>query len=141
MEKAYAKDAAAVADFARENFPCTDLLKNDTTFIIQDSTIYIDCPETKAADYFTVYNTDTVWQKITKTVKVPVNLPVKTFTITRYWEDSAKIKRLTTDSNSCNADLNTTKQKLSKRTTYLWALLALCIGLTAWNFRKLIAKL
>lgn len=90
MDKAEKKDPAIVAKYARDKYPCTDLLKPDTAIIYQDSVVYIDCPENTTM--FETVRTDTVNNVITKIVRVPVNMPVQVKTITKWYEDSAKLK-------------------------------------------------
>jgi len=41
------------------------------------------------------------------------------------------------EKEAIQAKLESTQGKLTTRTRYLWALLALCIGLTVWSLRKL----
>lgn len=98
VTKAYVKYPPMVAKKTRGWFPCIDK-KVDTVITQKDSLIYIDCPDISngtAADYAGV---DTVYKTVTKvtpgkTVRVPVYLPVKTITIEKKIEDSAKIYQL-----------------------------------------------
>lgn len=93
---------ATVAEMTRKWYPCITT-KSDTTVLVKDSVIYIECPEITpipASDYV---GTDTVIQ--VKTVRVPVNLPVRYVTIKEKIEDSAKIKVM-------QAELDSTKEKV-----------------------------
>jgi len=93
MDKAEKKDPAIVAKYARDKYPCTDLLKPDTAVIWKDTTIFIECPETTKGNDFEVIKYDTI--KLPgqiKTVRVPVTMPVRTVYIDRWFEDSAKLK-------------------------------------------------
>lgn len=99
--KANYKYPTLVAKKTRELYPCTLLFKTDTLTQTRDSTIYIDveCPDTANGSQSDYAGTDTVYRTvvkpITKTVRVPVNMPVQTKIVNRYFEDSAKIFLLT----------------------------------------------
>jgi len=95
-EKAINKKPLAVLPIFRDKFPCITT-KSDTTIINTDTTIWVDCPDTASEkDYFTVH--DTIIKKvnnvITKTIKVPVTLPVKTMYITKEVEDLSRIAEM-----------------------------------------------
>lgn len=142
LDKAEKKDPAIVAKYARDKFPCTDLLKPDTLTVYQDSLVYIDCPS-EGTDIITFV--DTLNTRVPgKTIRVPVNIPVRTQIVTKWYEDSAKLRLAAIDRDACNkinqkltADNEKLAGKVKTRTKYLWWLLALCIGLTVWTFRKL----
>lgn len=147
LDKAEKKDPAIVAQYARDKYPCTDLLKPDTAIIYQDSLIYIDCPETPT-NTFEVVRYDTVNNVITKVVKVPVNMPVQVKTITKWYEDSAKLKiyrlqveSLQADTASLNRQVAKYKGKLETRNKWLLWLIIVCACETLWIFRKPILKL
>ena len=78
--------------YFRGKFPCIET-KSDTTIFTSDTTIYVDCPDTiPAAEYFTLH--DTLVRNVYhpgKTIKVPVTLPQKIVTYTKYIEDVSKI--------------------------------------------------
>ena len=148
MDKAEKKDPAIVAEYARDKYPCTDLLKPDTAIIWKDTVVYVDCPDTAQTSPYEVTVTDTVTRMVTKTIRVPVTLPVRTQIITKYYEDSAKIKivmlqiqALQADTARLQASNKILSGRLATRTKIMWWLIALCIGLTVWDFRKLILKL
>ena len=144
LGKAFKKDAALVARVTRDSFPCTELLKTDTTFVVTDSTVYVDCP-----DYSNISDTkeihDTLRSQIvtTKFIKVPVKLPVKTTIINRYFEDSAKIKLSNNDLSKIGKSRDEYKGKAERRgKLILWLLIAVAI-LTASNvltIRKLLLR-
>lgn len=92
MDKAERKDPEIVAKYARDKYPCTDLLTPDTTIIYKDSLIFVDveCPDVIPSEI--VVKTDTIKNTIIKTIRVPVNLPVQIKYITKWYEDSAKLK-------------------------------------------------
>lgn len=143
MDKAEKKDPAIVAKYARDKYPCTDLLKPDTAIIYQDSVVYIDCPETPT-NTFEVVRYDTVNNIITKVVRVPVNMPVQVKTITKWYEDSAKVKLLTealNKANTANEKLQASCDKLAgkvarkSKENWIWRVIALClIGWTVFRF-------
>lgn len=146
MDKAEKKDPAIVAKYARDKYPCTDLLKPDTAIIYQDSVVYIDCPENTTM--FETVRTDTVNNVITKIVRVPVNMPVQVKTITKWYEDSAKVKicavhvaSLQADTASLNKQVTKYKGKVETRNKWLLWLIIVCACETLWILRKPILKL
>lgn len=148
MDKAEKKNPAIVAEYARDKYPCTDLLKPDTAVIFKDTTIYVDCPDTAQTGPYEVTVTDTVNRVVTKTIRVPVTIKLPGTTITKYYEDSAKLKLaglqiqgLQADTTRLQAKVNTYKNKLHTRTVQSLWLLGLVIALTLWTLRKVIIKL
>lgn len=148
MDKAEKKNPAIVAEYARDKYPCTDLLKPDTAVIFKDTTIYVDCPDTAQTGPYEVTVTDTVNRVVTKTIRVPVTIKLPGTTITKYYEDSAKLKlaglqiqELQADTTRLQAKVNTYKNKLHTRTVQSLWLLGLVIALTLWTLRKVIIKL
>lgn len=128
-----------VAKLARDKYPCTDLLKPDTAVIFKDTVIYVDCPDTAtiANSPFEVIRTDTVNKVITKTIRVPVHLPIQVQTITKWYEDSAKLKLAGIQINTLQKDNDRLAAKLKARTKWMWIFLVIAICLTAWSLRKL----
>lgn len=127
MDKAEKKNPAIVAEYARDKYPCTDLLKNDTAVIWKDTTIYVDCPDTARNNEFNTIRVDTVNNIITKTIKVPFTIPARTVYITKWYEDSAKLKLCYTEIFSIrteNSNLQTTvdkqKKKINRQAKELW---------------------
>lgn len=148
LDKAERKDSKIVAEYARDKYPCTDILKPDTTVIIKDSLIFIDieCPDIVPAEI--VVKTDTVNNIITRTIRVPVTLPVQVKYITKWFEDSAKLKIYATDAQSCNtAVLNlreanhTLSVKVSNKGQENWLWRIIAIILIAWQVYKLYRKI
>lgn len=143
MDKAERKNPSIVAQYARDKYPCNDLLRPDTAVIWKDSLIYIDCPEPEPPagnDYQKPGDTVTVvkWMPgTTRTVRVPVSIPVKSQLVTRWYEDSAKIKISQVAINQCKKEAeqlqndNTRLQgKVANKTTenWIWRLIAtVCI--------------
>lgn len=145
--KANDKYPEVVAKLARDKYPCTDLLKPDTTTIYQDSIVYIDCPETPP-NTFEVVRIDTVNNVITRTVRVPVHMPVQIRTVTNWYEDSSKLFLSTQALNKAtvaNTKLSDNNDKLSKKVArkskenWIWRIIALV--LTGWTVFRFWNKL
>jgi len=145
VNKADAKYPEIVAKLARDKYPCTDLLKPDTATIYRDSLVFIDCPEVVPNDY-TIGKTDTIRINgvIYRTVKIPVNMPVKTVYVTKWYEDSAKLKLSAIDLQTqikqvqkLQGENDTLAGKLKTRTKLMWLFVIIALGLTVWTFRKL----
>lgn len=136
IDKANDKYPELVAELARDKYPCTDLLTPDTTVIYKDSLVFVDveCPEVIPAEV--VIKTDTVNNIITRTVRVPVHLPIQIRTINKWYEDSAKLKLLTitlNKANTANVKLNEVNVSLSDKVAakskenWLWRIIALVL--------------
>lgn len=120
VNKADSKFPEIVAKLARDKYPCSDLLKPDTLTTIKDSLIFVDveCPDTLTTE--TVLRTDTLNNVITKTIRVPVNMPIQIRTITKWYEDSAKLKLASIEQNKLikeNERLTTENKIQSKKIT------------------------
>ncbi len=144
IDKAEKKDPAAVAEYTRDKYPCTDLLKNDTAIIYQDTTIYVDCPDTTSPGNLYLMRIDTLNQIVTKTIRVPVTIKLPGTVITKWYEDSAKLKLnalALTKSAERIADLE--KQLVSMTASrawyrkWFWIFVFIAGGLTFWTVRKL----
>lgn len=125
VTKANDKFPEIVAQIARDKYPCTDLLKPDTSTVLKDTIVYIDCPDNKnpyeVVKYDTVNNVVTKIVPITKTTKVPVTLPVKTEYITKWFEDSAKLKIASVNAEKQQKSiekLQASNDKLSKQSAH-----------------------
>ena len=148
---------AVVAKIARTAFPCI-VTKSDTLITYTDTTIIVNCPtgnDFEGGDigingdvvkHDTLNKHDTI--SIKRTVKVPFILPVKTITVLKVVEDSAKIELMQTEVNSQdetivnlekeNAQLSETVKRKNKWILYLWLAVAVsAIGIIL----KLIIKL
>lgn len=145
VNKADSKYPEIVAKIARDKYPCTDLLKPDTTIIYSDSIVFIDCPEVVSNEY-TNGKTDTIRinNVLYRTVKVPVTMPVKTVYLTKWYEDSASLKicNLHLDRQIYKVEIleiknETLALKLKNRSKLMWMFLIIAAGLTAWKIRKL----
>lgn len=124
VNKANDKFPAVVAKLARDKYPCTDLLKPDTLTVTVDSLVYIDCPELVHNDYSGSERTDTirVRDSIYRIVKIPVNLPVQVKYITKWFEDSSKLKiaavdidNLTKENTELKSTVKSQQTKIGKR--------------------------
>jgi len=101
-KKAVRQSTNAIANHPKEvlpifrgAFPCVET-SADTTFFINDTTIYVDCPDSvSASQYFTLHDTVIVAGKTIikegKTIRVPVTLPQKTITVVKTVEDLSRI--------------------------------------------------
>lgn len=146
VNKADSKYPEIVAKLARDKYPCTDLLKPDTAVVFKDTTIYIDCPEVVTTNNFETVRTDTVNHVITKTVRVPVNIPIKTQVVTKWYEDSAKLKLYAVALNKAiaaneklQASNDTLQNKVARKSkeNWIWRIIALClIAWQAWKFYR-----
>lgn len=150
-KKALVYHPKVIAKIARDAFPCIDK-KVDTVITQKDSLIYIDCPDVSngtATDYAGV---DTIYKTVTKvtpgkTVKVPVYLPVKTITIEKKIEDSAKINQLNealmqsvNETAKANDTIEKLEAKVTKKNKYLlWGLIIILI-LAGANYLQFISK-
>ena len=148
MDKAERKDPAIVAKYARDRYPCTDLLKNDTAVIWKDTTIYIDCPDTASINPFEVIIFDTLTKVVTKTIRVPVTLPVRIQTITKWYEDLAKVKiadveieRLRNDNEKLTISRDKWESKAAKRSKENWIWRIIASVLIIWQVYKLYRRL
>ncbi len=138
VNKANDKFPAVVAKLARDKYPCKDLLKPDTTIIYEDSIILveIECPDVPT----TVIKVDTVNNVITRTVRVPVTLPVQTRYITKWYQDSAAVYLLTKDlehakfaNTKLTDDNNSLSKKVARKSKENWIWRIIAIILAAWT--------
>lgn len=137
VEKAYAKDPNAVAEIARDKFPCTVLLKTDTTTMVRDSVVFIDCPE-QPAQPGQIYH-DTLINVVPggfRTVRVPVHMPIETRYVNKYFEDSAKIRLITADRDKYASQINRLTGSRGWYRKWFWWLVVICIGQVVWGNRK-----
>jgi len=127
--KAEALKPKVTADFVVEHFPCNP--KTDTLVQTQTDYKYIDvvCPPADST-------ADTIYldkiKVVTKTsvVKRTIALPSKTITITKYFEDSAKIKSLTIANSQTQEELKKCAEKKDKSSSLnLWLIICLCCSI------------
>ena len=124
----------------RQLAPCITVTV-DTFYTTVDTTITVDCPDTSAAQYFTVH--DTVTRTERRTVRVPYTVTLPARTVVEYIKDSAeimelnlRIARLNTEREQAIQREQATAAKLNKaRKTrnWLWMALLICV---AWITRK-----
>lgn len=147
LNKAERKDPAIVAKYARDKYPCT-LLKNDTAIIWKDSIIYIECPDNTNPFEVVIVRTDTVQNTVIKTIRVPVKVQLPSKLVTRWYEDSAKLKICATELNKSivaaqklQADKDKLQHKADRRgkENWIWRAIALC--LMAWQGWKIYRKI
>jgi len=138
VDKADSHYPEIVAKLARDKYPCTDLLKPDTVVTVQDSLIFveIECPEVTTE----IIRTDTVNNVITRTVRVPVNMPVQIRTVTKWYEDSAKLKILTLEATAFQQSVKTLQAandkqavKIARKSKENWIWRVIAIILAAWT--------
>ena len=146
LNKAERKDPTIVAKLARDKYPCTDLLKNDTAIIWKDSIIYVECPDN--TNPFEIIKTDTINNVITRIVKVPVKVQIPGKVVTRWYEDSAKLKinaehirDLTKKVSEQETEIVSLNKKVANKSkeNWIWRAIALC--LIAWQVWKIYRKI
>jgi methyl coenzyme M reductase subunit C len=152
LDKAEKKDPAIVAKLARDKYPCTDIRKPDTAVVYKDSLVFVEveCPEVVVKE--TVIKTDTVNNVITKTIRVPVTVRTSGQVITKWYEDSAKLKIYATLSSQLNKELekvSAEKDQYKARSehrgkeNWIWRLIAtVLICWQVWKiYRKIMIKI
>lgn len=133
IDHAIDKYPKIAAERTRAHFPCTTT-SADTLIFTKDSIVWVDCPDNTPApanDFFhdTITLTKTVNKEVLKTIKVPVQLPVKYITITKKVEDSAKIFILTAKTDRLKAYSAKVDAKLIKRNWLIkWLIIALIVS-------------
>ena len=146
VDKANSHFPTPVAEWTRKHYPCITKA-SDTVVLSRDSIIYVDCPDLPQIVH-EAGTTDTVYS--TKTIRVPVHLPVQTQYITKYIEDSAKIKVMQAAIDGLNAELTATKNQLDTKTKQadeyrqernklrwiLFVIIGIVIGLTVYKVSK-----
>lgn len=118
LDKAERKDPAIVAQYARDKYPCTDLLKPDTVTMYEDSLVFIECPDSNySANDYAIVRTDTIYKPgESKMVRVPVKILVPSKVITKWYEDSAKLKLMTLEISRLKTELSKTQSDLKQMT-------------------------
>ena len=136
-EKSIRKHPASVLPIFRGAFPCI-VTASDTIYQVHDTIIEIPCPE---GSIFHHYKTDTIKGIIvqTKVVKIPVRVQLPGKVITKYIEDSSKIKSLSIVINDLNKDCDRLDGKVKRRNKIIWWLiimLGFSILLNVAKYRK-----
>lgn len=131
LMKAEALKPKLTADFVMQHFPCTQ--KTDTLVQTHTDYKYIDvvCPPVDSSSLLDTIYLDKI-KVVTKTnvVKRTIALPSKTITITKYFEDSAKIKSLTIANSQTQAELKKCGEKKDKSSSLnLWLIICLCCSI------------
>lgn len=127
--KAEALKPKVTAEFVQEHFPCST--KTDTIVQTQTDYKYIDviCPPVDSTSD-TIYIDKIKVVNKTSVVKRTIALPSKTITITKYFEDSAKIKSLTIANSQTQAELKKCAEKKDKSSSLnLWLIICLCCSI------------
>lgn len=107
IERAISKYPAQSAEQTRNHFPCVTTHK-DSVITQTDTVVYVDCPnlfDSSAVEYAgkdTVVKTVVKILPVTKTIRVPVTLPVKTITVTQKVKDSAEVFIIQDKLNAAN---------------------------------------
>ena len=132
LNKANDLQPKVVADYVGEHFPCK--IKSDS--IVKTDTLYqyidVVCPIvdslTKGGD--TIYLDKIKVVNKTKIVKQVVGIPSKSVTITKYYEDSAKIKSLTLANSQTQASLTKCQGEKEKKSEWIkWLIICLCLSI------------
>lgn len=139
IDKAERKDPKAVAEYARYKYPCTEILLGDTTVIYEDSLVFIECPDSNytPGDYAAVHRDTFLFPGQVRTVRVPVKISVPGQVITRWYEDSAKLKVAAVEINQCagerkalQAENKTLQYKATRRgiENWIWRVVAIVLA-------------
>jgi len=132
LDHAIDKYPKIAAQRTRAHFPCTTT-NADTLVLTKDSLVWVDCPDpVQPTDYFhdTITLTKLVKSESVKTIKVPVQLPVKYITITKKVEDSAKIFILTAEADRLKAYSAKMEAKVVKKNWIIkWLIIALIVSI------------
>jgi len=125
--KAEMRYPKVVSDYVGEHFPCnprTDsLIKIDTLY----KDIEVICPPSD-----TLYDTinQIATKIITRPVKKYISIPSKTITITKYVQDSAKIRSLSLANSQTQLELKKCSEQKEKKSNWiLWLVIALFCSL------------
>jgi hypothetical protein len=132
LNKANDLQPKVVADYVREHFPCTikdTITKVDTAY----QYITILCPGKDPLEINEEPSVDTVYVDKytikTNTIKKVVAIPSKTITITKYYEDSAKLKSLYVSISQAKEELKNCQQKKESKSEWIkWLIICLCIS-------------
>lgn len=125
VNKANDKYPEVVAKLARDIYPCSEILLPDTITAVHDTIVYIECPEdplgykptTRQPNDYLKGPMDTVHIRgAIRTVRVPVTLPVQVQYITKWYEDSAKLKLGALQVQKLQDQLNKAEQDLTSMT-------------------------
>lgn len=133
MDKLFEKNPEIVAKTARDKFPCSEILKPETTTVTKDTTIYVDveCPPevtTPADTVYLVTGPEFTPTPAPRIVRVPVKGQIVYTTIKVPYEDSSKIFLLTAEIERlkiANVALEAKNSVLrNDRKVLLWVLIA-----------------
>lgn len=130
LNKANDLQPKVVADYVGEHFPC----KIKTDSIVKTDTLYqyvdVVCPSLdslKGDD--TIYLDKIKVVNKTKIVRQVIGIPSKSITITKYYEDSAKIKSLTIANSQTQESLTKCQGEKEKKSEWIkWLIICLCLS-------------
>ena len=140
LNRANDKHPIVTAKFVNDKFPCN--IKSDTVVNTKIEYKYMDviCPPSDSTNMKdTIYVDKVRVVQKSNIVKRVVALPSKTITITKYYEDSAKIKELALTNSQTNEELkkcSEKKEKSSEWNKWLIICLACSILLNVIQLRK-----
>ena len=131
------KYPAQVLPVLRQKAPCITV-KLDTTYTTVDTIINVECTEQEVVKG--AYFTDTIYKNETRTIRVPYKVTLPAKVITKYIEDSAKIKELSIRTTELSAERDQLTGKLKKVKKCRNWLILLFIAVIGWNFRNILLK-
>ena len=138
--KALLNYPAVVAKIARDAFPCITI-KADTIITTVDTTIMVDCPPIN--DYINNIVHDTLVKYVagaSRYIQVPVTLPIRTVTVIKIIEDSAKIKILQSAVDIQNSTIIDNDKKINQKNKWLLYLSIFVAIVTGLSILKFIIK-
>lgn len=134
-QKSIRKHPLSVLPIFRNQFPCI-VTDADTIYQVHDTIIEVPCPteivhETKI---------DTIKGVIvqTKIVKIPVRVQLPGRIITKYIEDSSKLKELSIQINDKNKRIEKLEGKIERRNKAIWWLVILLLISLGINIIRLL---
>lgn len=140
LNKANDRQPKVTTDFVNDHFPCNT--KSDTIVQTKIDYKYIDvvCPPIDSSNLLdTIYLDKIKVVNKTSVIKRTIALPSKVITITKYFEDSAKIKSLSLANSQTKEEIKKCgdkKDKLSEWNKWLIICLACSVILNIIQFRK-----
>lgn len=126
-----------VAKWVRDKYPCV-VTGTDTVVLSKDSLVYVECPDLPT---IVQYDKETDTIEVTKTIRVPVHLPVRTIYVTNKIEDSAKIFLLNDEIGQLKSELTSAKDindklqsKITHKNKWLLWLIIIAVALLGLNY-------
>lgn len=131
LNKANDLQPKVVADYVGEHFPC----KIKTDSIVTKDTLYqyvdVVCPSIDSSrGDDTIYLDKIKVVNKTKIVRQIIGIPSKSITITKYYEDSAKIRSLTLANSQTQESLTKCQGEKEKKSEWIkWLIICLCLSI------------